>query len=393
MASIFVNGHMKGSIWHGGVWQRGMFEHKNLVDIDFFDRDITSNSSLENNQLGIWNRGLWLSGYFSFYDDKIIDKKNINPQTNNTYLFNNAVSSEAGRRSLFMSIDAENVTDNGNIIGVNTTNFNNLLNVIKYNVNDKNNYASFFMRRLLKERTDRGGVNKYATKKPYFSVMNGSVLNGVLYQDIDFSGNTGHDDRYILSLFSTVSDSYNKTAYNNQFRVSQNNIAGDRNAFIYEVSYSQSTVDKFVIPYNSLSPVTWDGGQWNMINNNGTYNQSYLSNYNNGFATPTQPFPHVWRHNYDERTLAGVLFGDGTIVNGTSGLRPMFFNSNNNQVQVSIAQGNGMLWINDEPQGEPKYSGNEMELNYSIISFFSNNVAPLGTGFEDYGTNGFETNI
>ncbi len=392
MSSIFVNGHMKGSIWHGGIWQRGMFEHKNLVDIDFFDRDITSNVTLDNYQLGIWNRGLWLSGYFSNYDDRIIDKKSINPQINNSYLFNNATTTEAGRRSLFMSIDAENVTDNGNIIGINTTNFNNLLNVIKYNVNNKNNYASFFMRRLLKERTDRNAINTYPNKKAYFSVMNGSVLNGVLYQDMIFTGNTDHEDRYVLSLFATVSESYNKTAYNNQFRVSQNNIAGDKNAFVYEISYSKSSIDKFVIPY-TMSPLTWDTSQWSVINNNGTFNQSFLTNYNNGFATPTTPFPHIWRHNYDERTSIGSLFGDGTIVNGTSGLRPMYYNSNNNQVQISIAQGDGMSWISDEPQGEPKYNGNEMELNYTIISFHSNNISPLGLGFADYGTNGFETDI
>ncbi len=314
---------------------------------------------------------------------QIIDKKNINPQIDNSYLFNNANTSEAGRRSLFMSFDAENVTDNGNIIGINTTNFNNLLNVVKYDVDNKNNYASFFMRRLLKERTDRNSINLYANKKPYFSVMNGSVLNGVLYQDIDFSSNVGHEDRYILSLFSTVSDSYNKTAYNNQYRVSKANIAGDKNAFIYELSYSKSTVDKFIIPYNNLSPLTWDTSQWVTVNNNGTYIQLFLSNYNNGFATPTVPFPHVWRHNYDERTLDGSLFGDGTIVNGTSGLRPMFYNTNNNTVQVSIAQGNGMSWIADEPQGEPKYKGDEIELTYTIVSFFSNNTSPQGNGFDD----------
>ena len=390
MASIFVNGHMKGSIWHGGIWQRGMFEHKNINDIDFFDRNITTNTSLDNFQLGVWNRGLWLSGYFSYYDDAIINKKSINPAINNSYLFNNA-SNVAGRRSLFMSIDSENVIDTNNILGVNSVSFTNLVNTIQFNVNDKNNYASFFMRRLLKVRTDRNSVNVYPNPSPYFSVMNGSVLNGVLYQNLSFTNSSLSSDRYILSLFATVSDSYNKTASNNQARVSNNNILGDGNAFIYNISSSLSSIDVLRIPYSNLSPLTWDTSQWTVINNNNNYIQTYLGNYNNGYPTPTVPFPDRWRHNYDETTLVGVsLFGDGTIVNGTAGLREMYYNSNNNKVQISIAQGDGMSWIIDEPQGEPKYKGDEMELNLKLKSFQSNIVAPLGKGFDD---TDFDTNL
>ncbi len=391
ISSIFVNGQMRGSIWHGGVWQKGMFTHTDLTNVDFFNRDMSQLSTKNDNyQLGIWNRGLWLSGYFSFYDDKIIDKKGIDPTTDNAYLFNNANKNEAGRRSLFLSIDAENITDNNNFIGINSVNFNNLLNTIKFNIDDKNNYASFFMRRMLKERTD-ADLNIYPNKKPYFSVMNGSVLNGVMYNNTAFTSNSGDEDRYILSLFSTLSNTYHKTASNNTLSVSKNN-PYDKDAFIYDIQHSKSLIERFNIPYDSLSPVAWNSNQWVLINNNNSYLQPYLANYNNGFATAISQFPHIWRHNYDERTVSGTLFGDGTIVNGSNGLRMMDVDNNTSNIQVSIAQGNGMKWIKDEFAGEPKYLGNELELNYQIISFFSNTLAP-NNGFEDYGTNGFETNI
>ena len=172
---------------------------------------------------------------------------------------------------------------------------------------------------------------------------------------------------------------------------SNNNILGDGNAFIYNISSSLSSIDVLRIPYSNLSPLTWDTSQWTVINNNNNYIQTYLGNYNNGYPTPTVPFPDRWRHNYDVTTLVGVsLFGDGTIVNGTAGLREMYYNSNNNKVQISIAQGDGMSWIIDEPQGEPKYKGDEMELNLKLKSFQSNIVAPLGKGFDD---TDFDTNL
>lgn len=392
LSSIFVNGHMRGTIWHGGIWQRGMFQHKDLVDVDFFNRNLITNFSLPKFQLGIWNRGLWLSGYFSFYDDKILDKKNIIPSnldsTKNTYLaYNGDINQGAGRRSLFMAVDAENITDNGNIIGMNTISFNSLLTNIRNNVNDKNNFASFFMRRILKERTHRDPSIIYPNKKPYFSVMNGTMLNGVLYQELQFTDFNSNYDRYILSLHSTVSDSFNLTSYDNTIRVSENNI-NYKNYFNFEIPYSNSTIDTFIIPYSDMIPLTWDGSWAFIKDNSDTFNQSYLANYNNGNPNYATPFPHVWRHNYDERTNFGAKFGDGTIVNGTNGLRATInpFNSNSN-VQISIAQGAGLKFIQDEPNGEPKYNGNEYELKYHIISFESNIILP-GQGFD--GTN-FET--
>ncbi len=402
LASIFVNGHMRGTVWHGGVWQRGMFQHKdfqvkNQVDFDFFDNDLSSNPQLDPYQLGIWNRGLWLSGYFSYYNDKLVSYDN---PTDTSYLYYNGdkTTPKAGRRSLFMSLDAALVTDNTTVLGINSVNYTNIINVANYNENDVNNYASFFMRRMLKERTDVSGTNSLVPIKPYFSIMNGSVTNGVIYQDIKFTNTDDHEDRYVLSLTSTVSNMYNKTAINDTYKV-LNNVAGDDKAFIKDFAYSKSSVDRFQIPYNS-SPVTYDTGAWVFVNNNGAFDSGFLSNYNNGFPSPITPYPHIWRHNYDERTEYGAKIGDGTIVNGTNGLRGMSLTNDftSNLQQVSIAQGAGLSWIPTELQGEPKYSGDgagngsEEELNLVIISFFSNTFNG-NDGFDDYGTAGFETNI
>jgi hypothetical protein len=381
LASIFVNGHMKGCIWHGGIWQRGMFQHKSLIDVDFFERNININSSLDKFQLGIWNRGLWLSGYFSYYNDAIINRLDITEDdviNKHLYLYDNGVLNSPSKRCLFMSINAVNVDNNSNIIGINSGVFNNLVSDITNEVNNINNYSSFFMRRLLKGRTNTLGTT-LPDKKPYFSVMNGSVLNGVLYNDISMIDDT-HLDRYVLSANATVSNKYIYTNTDENYLVSANN-PKDSKAFLYDIYYSSSISDKFTIPYN-LTPFTNSASNWVSISDN----PGYLINYNNGTTTITKDSPCKWRHNIDDTITSGVVkFGDGTTIINL-GVRPMAMGS----VYVSIAQGDGQLWINSEDCGEPRYKSGDIELDYLLYSFETNVGTSPYDGFDD---DEFDTNL
>jgi hypothetical protein len=59
-------------------------------------------------------------------------------------------------------------------------------------------------------------------------------------------------------------------------------------------------------------------------------------------------------------------------------------------VYVSIAQGDGQLWINSEDCGEPRYTGGEIELEYLLYSFETNIGTSPYDGFDD---DDFDTNL
>lgn len=355
LASIFVNGHMRGCVWHGGTFMRGIFEHKDNNNYDFFDR-------LNGNKfnIGIWNRGLWLSGYFSHFDETWIDTAN----NTSSYLYYKNNILETGRRSLFMSINAINVTDNTTILGMNNTSFDNLVDQIVTNKkNDINNYASLFSRRLLKERTESDGTTVIITKKPYFSLMNGSFFNGIIYQSTS-SINSVKETEPIFSAYATITNLYHKSG-------STVSTGSDILAFQTTADYSKSNIDKFKIPYK-LTPIIF--GTSNSLVYIDETNTNYITPlFNNGEQNGINYLNssnlHKWRHNYDESiSTFNVKIGDGTIVNGVNGLREMTIGTR--IVQISIAQGAGITYLETSDAGEPKYEGDEQELA-DINRYFS----------------------
>lgn len=355
MASIWVNGTMRGSVWHGGIWQRGFFTHRNFDysnELNFFG-DITST----NHQLGIWNRGIWLSGYFSYYNDRVV-KSGANLLIN-AHLYNDAfkasiTDNNVGRRCIFLSINAENLNDNSNIIGMNDSNFNTFVNEVSNNNQSKHNFASMFTRRLLKDSLSN------TVYKPYFGIFSGSFINGMVYFEDDYSLYLGRQDKMFFTLFSTISSYYlDTTSTNGSFEEVSGNING---IFTNTIKVSKSSVSDIIVPYD-LSPVAYDSlnVRWDSVVT--PSNKTFLNVINNGVilknGVPNLQTHNIWRHNADEST-SGEAFGDGTLTYNL----PVFPDSSDNAVQVSIAQGCAMKWIPDEAEGEPKYIGSDVEIDF-----------------------------
>lgn len=359
LASIWVNGCMRGSIWHGGIWQRGMFTHRNFNNNDEFD--FFGNVNDSKYQLGIWFRGIWMSGYFSHYNDKVISKgANLD---NNAHLYNNSFSGETinneGRRCLFFSINAEALSDPSNIIGMSDDNYINYT-VDAVSEDSIHNYASFFSRRMLKNSITSVDI------KSYWSQFNGMFVNGTIYSSINNTEFLVEEDKMVFSLFCSISDKYLDATNNN---IDSNSVQGNNDSiFIKSIKTSSSTI-LTDITFNLATPM------WNNGNNTWEYdNANTLYNFiNNGVVLrngePSIENLNIWRHNIDESTAGGILFGDGTI---TSNLLE-FLDSDDNYNRVSIAQGCGMKWNQDESEGEPKYDNNigsdDINFNFQVIDF------------------------
>jgi len=336
-ASIWVNGCMKASIWHGGVWQRGMFSHRDFIngDLDFFDDIVTNNDTF---QVGVFLRGMWLSGYFSFYNDRNIDygqlDQGLSYGDNNEHL----LEDEKFRRCLFMGVKAGDATENNNIFGLTET----LLESIKIDISTNpttsiHNYSSLFSRKLIKETT-----TNLTALKHYWCQLNGSMINGLLY---DSAVSPIADKRFILSLFASVSDMYLSTKNNNS--VTQLSLT----YFQEKIKITQNS--DYFIPYSIISPLYYNGS-WLEIAFSEIISISYLSGIWNNQSRFQWKTLNIWRHNNGSQSTSGNSIGDGTIVNGTNGLPYVEFDGD--LVQVSIAQGCGLEWIPNEPFGEPRHT-------------------------------------
>ena len=137
-----------------------------------------------------------MSGYFSYYNDKVIDDgANLD---DNAHLYNDPFKTilddnNEGRRCLFFSINSKNLIDPSNIIGMNDSDFNVFLNDAN-NVNNINNFASIYSRTLVKKTTTNP-----TSSNSYWNIFNGSFINGVIYADNDIN-QYETDDRIIFSL-------------------------------------------------------------------------------------------------------------------------------------------------------------------------------------------------
>jgi hypothetical protein len=333
-ASIWVNGCMRGSVWHGGVWQRGMFIHRDFEqnDLDFFDDNVATNDEY---QVGVFLRGMWLSGYFSYYNDRNIDfgqaGGNFAYGENNEHL----LEDEKFRRCLFMSIQAGGAGENDNIFGIAETLIESIKTEISTDpVNSDQNYASVFARKLIKQ-TD---TNPTALK-PYWTQMNGSMLNGLFY---DNAADLQNQERAIISLFASVSDLYASPA--DSAVLTQVSL----NYFQESIKISQNS--EFFVPYTIISPLYYNS-VWSKIGLDNFASFSYLSGIWNNQSLLQWKNLNIWRHNNGSQSTSGDGIGDATIVES---LPTVEFE--NEDVTVSIAQGCGLEWIPGEPYGEPRHT-------------------------------------
>lgn len=325
-ASIWVNGCMKGSIWHGGTWQRGMFRETTFKEnqLDFF-----GNSTTKTSQVGIWLRGAWLSGYFSYYDDTLIKDDNSILQSNGHL--------KGSDRCLFFSINAEKVTDNSNILGISTDNFNQYL-VDSIDKDNRNNYASIYSRTMKKDA------------KRYFNLFNGSFINGVIYTTIDDYNSV---NKMIFSLYSTLGNHYLDTTGNGQLKT-----VTSSDIFNKTIKIDTSVVE-LTIPYSNDLPTLKFNTSW--IDSNFSFVNNTIINTG---GTPSIETSNMWRHNMTN--IANPDFGDGTDLSTFDSV----IDSDNNSIKVSIAQGCGMKWHENESEGEPKFNNeDEKDYNYQIIDF------------------------
>ncbi len=354
LASIWVNGTMRGSVWHGGIWQRGMFKHKDLTGnmLDMYG-NIPDNDN--KYQLGIWTRGIWLSGYFSSYDDKKIKKDplllNTNSHLTNDYSLNR--NNNEGRRCLFFAIKASSLTDPTNLLGMNDTAFSNYINEAN-NVDSSHNYSSFFSRRLLKE----SATQSYNVAKPYWSQFNGSFINGVIYASSNSNEFLTDEKRMIFSLYSTISNKYLDAKGNG---VNGSNVIANSDSVFFKNFKTSSLSTKLDIPFGLATPM------WSSTTNEWVWTSTTQYNFINNGILQKQGVPNFiennsWRHNIDESTV-GLSYGDGTLTN----LITENLDSDDNLTRVSIAQGSGIKWISDESEGEPKYKSDDTELNFELI--------------------------
>lgn len=333
LASIWVNGLFRGSVWHGGIFQRGYFRHKDLSETqkDFFNVP----SQLGNYQISIWNRGLFLSGYFSYYNDKYI-KQGVNLSIN-AHMYNDPYkldinTNNKGRRCLFMSINSNIVNDNTSIMGMSSDSYLDFVNDSKIKIN-KHNYASVYSRKMVKT----------STNKPYFNMFSGAFINGIIYQDE--TTNFNNSEKIIISLFSSISEYYVSLSNINNVTYSTINYNFFEN--IIKLSDSNRTHE---ISYN-LSPIVY-----NTITTDWEFavtptDQSYLDIVNNTYLSIVTTY-NLWRFNTEEYNMTDN-FGDGTDTS----LLPEYIDINDKPIKPSIAQGCGMKYHKNEASGEPKYDG------------------------------------
>jgi hypothetical protein len=269
-ASIWINGIMRGSIWHGGVWMRGMFLHKETPNKDFFNQKPINdiglvNTSYQEFNLGFWFRGIWLAGYFGYYNDTQVEISN----DWNTYLnsYNNPRN-----RSLYMSMDPFTITsdmDPTSISGYRVaTTLSNIYNHIST--------SSIFTR----------ATNKLSTGRGFHSVFNGHMLGGSILDN-----DTKMDRKILISSFAIIGNVY----------VSGSSTSGntvDPGAALNFKLRNATTIDNSTqlplpLDYNQLS------NKYNYYNTIPSINLVSNINYGNSFN-------YTFRHNNSK-------YGDGTL--------------------------------------------------------------------------------
>jgi len=310
LASVWVNGWMRGSVWHGGVWQRGMFSHKEITSIDSFDFfDDGENNKIS---LGVWVRGLWLSGYFSYYNDKNVIGQS--PSYGTTYEYLNETN---GHRCLFMGIKANAYTSEGdwdldNMFGISKAKLDFELSSVNLAIN---NIASLFGKAMIKSGSTR-----------YFSIFNGTFVNGALFDD---NTNVNDSNRPVLSIFASIGKYFYKNNTTGEI-----SIDGVSDKFVNEIKVTKT--DKLMslfIPYDLSYPIYNDGGVWKNITSTNASVLTYLNSFYNGhYAVSSVDWvKSIWRHNHS-------IIGDGGTI-------------------PSILQGVGYKWNPTQTNvGEPNYS-------------------------------------
>lgn len=170
IASYWKNGTARGVVWNGGTWMTGEFRSyyfenyptyitdrrtNTQAQFDWFDDNIINISSPTTRiQNGIWQRGLWYAGYFRATSYML----GVNAFKNNILL--GLVLDNTTK--LLLTDDLVNSQYN-----------NNNADILDLK---PNNYASFFLRKTLRE-----------ADVAYFSMFNGQMLSGIFY-DLNKNG-------------------------------------------------------------------------------------------------------------------------------------------------------------------------------------------------------------
>lgn len=336
LSSMFINGDMRGTIYHGGLWSKGVFRHKEIKkgSNDFFEVESLVNTS----QVGVWLRGVWLSGYFSQYDD--------------TSLFNEVESGDVNKhltnpndRSLLLSIRAGSGLVNDNIFGLSDIDLRNVESDLTFNVvKSRHSFASLFTRRLLRETTsidEEDGL--------YFSVLNGTLTNGIIFDDLN-----DNPDRMLLSVNASVGDKFYSTTGEKRsldyisepidFQYFRQQIKKSENS-LYFIPY-QSNITPLYYFYGFVSAMTKDSLQ-------------LFYNFNKNV---TSKYDILWRHNHSH-------YGDGSKLSDIANPQELFNISNikisDGERDISSSQGSGQTYINGEIGGEPRYYGVPSSITYS----------------------------
>jgi hypothetical protein len=323
-ASVWVNGTMRGSVWHGGIWQRGMFKHRNFEvadKLDFFD---VIRTDATEHQVGVWTRGAWLSGYFSYFNDMSMLKS----------LNNSHFRSENGVRCLFMGMKAQTFTnttyDRNNILGGNISYTSEL--GTDSTLETEHNKASVFSRRMLRE----GDTHRY------FTIFNGTMVNGTILTSV-----TGSNafEKMIVSPFATVSKygyKFDNTTRSIDLLTNVNyGASGEKLIDVVNTSFSlKADGTQFTIPYNpSAVPVLCVGSGNSLVRVPESSNLLHLV-YNGHFHNQSGTNNGIWRHNHS-------YVGDGNVVSTAF---------------KSIEQGSAMKWHEkDVLGGEPNYSNDGLD--------------------------------
>lgn len=280
LASIWVNGTMRGSVWHGGVWQRGNFVSRNISSIDQYDFfDDSENNTIMS---GVWVRGLWLSGYFSAYDDTNVIGQPSSYGTTYEYL-----NKTNGDRCLFMGIKANAYTneidwDVESMLAISKSKMTDELSSTNLTTN---NPTSMFSRTML---TSSG--NKY------FTIFNGIFMNGIIF-DSTASTNV---NRPILSIFSSLGEYFYKV---NTYGVISTD--GVNAKFVKDIKVAKSNkLMTLFVPSDVIYPLYYDS-TWKAVDSSNASVGTYLTNTYNGkyYNASVDWLRSIWRR-------------DGTIGDG-----------------------------------------------------------------------------
>jgi hypothetical protein len=299
-ASVWVNGTMRGSVWHGGIWQKGIFKHKsysNSSKLNFFDMPNANNDSI-----GVWTRGIWLAGYFSYFNDESLK----------TVYGNEHLDRKNGQRCVFMGMNATSINNNlyndTSIFGVNTVSESLL-----------NNKASVFGRRMF--RVNNGSDTRF------FSIFNGTFINGTFLDDVSSDNKA---NKLIISPFAVVGetgyDFTNRTIKNiTTVNYKDNQMLSD----IVSKKVSISTTTTYTIPFTSTGVMYLNSGT--IIADSGEF---LGSAFNGAFHSTSTTNNGIWRHDH-------AIVGDGHNVSSTT---------------KSVLQGSALLYhVSDNYGGEPNY--------------------------------------